>query len=84
MSRGRSWSCESRDTKLPKLALTCASRWIGTDPARPLPLIGTPIVVAADAAPPVWVSEAAADLYGFAPGKVILKKWTGIRVYPKP
>ena len=21
---------------------------------------------------------------GFAPGKVILKKWTGIRVYPKP
>ena len=21
---------------------------------------------------------------GFAPGKVILKKWVGIRVYPKP
>ncbi len=41
------------------------------DPARTLPLVGTPIVVAADAAPPVWVSEAAADLYGFAPGKVI-------------
>ena len=25
----------------------------------------------ADAPPPVWVSEAAADLYGFAPGRVI-------------
>jgi putative ABC transport system permease protein len=42
------------------------------DPARNLPLIGAPIAVAAGAPPPVWVTEAAADLYGFAPGKVIL------------
>jgi len=41
------------------------------NPARHLPIVGTPIVVAADAPPPVWVSEAAADLYGFAQGSVI-------------
>ena len=41
------------------------------DPARNLPIIGATIRVAADAPPPVWVSEAAADLYGFAPGSII-------------
>ena len=41
------------------------------DPGRALPLIGVPVVVAVDAPPPVWVSEAAVDLYGFAPGSVI-------------
>ena len=41
------------------------------DPARNLPIIGTPIAVAADAPPPVWVTEAAVDLYDFAPGSVI-------------
>ena len=41
------------------------------NPARNLPIVGTPIMVPADAPPPVWVSEAAVDLYGFAPGSVI-------------
>jgi len=41
------------------------------DPARSLPIIGTPIILAADAPPPVWVNEAAVDLYDFTPGKVI-------------
>ena len=41
------------------------------DPARNLPIIGATIRVLHDAPPPVWVSEAAADLYGFAPGTII-------------
>ena len=41
------------------------------NPARSLPLLGAPLDVPADAPPPVWVNEAAADLYGFAPGAVI-------------
>ena len=41
------------------------------DPARALPLLGPSIVVGADRPPPVWVSEAAVDLFGFAPGTVI-------------
>ena len=40
-------------------------------PARALPIIGTPIPVAEGAPPPVWVSEVAAELYGFAPGAII-------------
>ena len=40
-------------------------------PGRNLPLIGTPIAVPADAPPPVWVSEAAVDLYDFTPGRII-------------
>ncbi len=39
--------------------------------ARSLPLLGAPVDVAADAPPPVWVNEAAADLYHFSPGSVI-------------
>ncbi len=46
-------------------------------PARDLPIIGTPIVVDAAAPPPVWVSEAALDLYGFAQGKIIALPVTG-------
>ena len=42
-----------------------------TNPASSLPIIGTTVSVAADAPPPIWVTEAAADLYGFAAGKVI-------------
>jgi putative ABC transport system permease protein len=38
---------------------------------RSLPLLATPLDVAADAPPPVWVNEAAADLYGFSQGSVI-------------
>jgi putative ABC transport system permease protein len=40
-------------------------------PGRNLPIIGTAIAVAADAPPPVWVSEPAADLYGFTIGRGI-------------
>ena len=42
-----------------------------SDAARTLPLIGPPLDVPARAPPPVWVNEAAADLYGFAQGSVI-------------
>jgi putative ABC transport system permease protein len=41
------------------------------NPARTLPLIGTPVIVASGAPPPAWASEVAADLYGFAPGAII-------------
>ena len=41
------------------------------NPARTLPIIGSPVVVPSGAPPPVWVSEVAADLYGIAPGAVI-------------
>jgi putative ABC transport system permease protein len=44
------------------------------DPANPagtLPIVGTPVVVASGAPPPAWVSEVAADLYGFTPGSII-------------
>ena len=41
------------------------------NPSRNLPLLGTPLAVAAGAPPPVWVNEAAVDLYGFTAGKVI-------------
>jgi putative ABC transport system permease protein len=41
------------------------------NPSRSLPLLGAPLAVAADAPPPVWVNEAAVDLHGFTPGKVV-------------
>jgi len=41
------------------------------DPARSLPLLGAPAQVGAGAPPPVWVNEAAADLYGFRPGQEV-------------
>jgi putative ABC transport system permease protein len=41
------------------------------NPGRSLPLLAPPLEVAADAPAPVWINEAAADLYGFAPGSVI-------------
>jgi putative ABC transport system permease protein len=44
------------------------------DPAaagRNLPIIGTPMAVPVGAPPPVWVSEAAVDLYDFVPGRII-------------
>ena len=46
-------------------------------PARSLPLIGAPLDVPADAPPPVWVNEAAADLYRFAPGAVVALPFNG-------
>jgi putative ABC transport system permease protein len=39
--------------------------------ARSLPLLSVPLDVPADAPAPVWINEATADLYGFAPGAVI-------------
>ncbi len=41
------------------------------DPARTLPLTATLPAIPGGGPPPVWVSEAAADLYGFALGAVI-------------
>ncbi len=41
------------------------------NPARTLPLVGGSLPVPADAPPPIWVNEAAADLYAFQPGTVI-------------
>src|SRR5206468_10605817 len=40
-------------------------------PGRSLPLLAPPLESAADAPALVWINEAAADLYGFAPGSVI-------------
>jgi putative ABC transport system permease protein len=39
------------------------------DPAKVLPLVGEPQAVGADDPPPVWVSEVAADFYGWHAGK---------------
>jgi putative ABC transport system permease protein len=36
-----------------------------------MPLVGESAVVAADAPPPIWVSEPVVDLYGFRPGNVV-------------
>ena len=41
------------------------------NPARTLPIIGSPVIVPSGAPPPVWVSEVAADLYGIASGAII-------------
>jgi putative ABC transport system permease protein len=41
------------------------------DPARNLAIVSSLSAVAEGEHPPVWVSEAAADLYGFVPGRVI-------------
>ncbi len=41
------------------------------NPARNLPLVGAAMPVAAGGSPPIWVNEAAADLYGFRRGAVI-------------
>jgi len=42
------------------------------NPARSLALQAPSLEIPADAPPPVWVNEAAADLYGFLPGAVIV------------
>jgi len=58
------------DPARPRIVLQ-ARRVDPVDPGRALPMIGLPVAVTAAAPPPVWVSEAAVDLYGFAPGSVI-------------
>jgi putative ABC transport system permease protein len=79
-----------RDTQLlldparPRVTLQ-ARRIDPGDPGRTLPLVAsaapaTPDDPAAPAAVPVWVSEAAADLYGFAPGATIALPLAGVAV----
>ncbi|MEO8304272.1 MAG: ABC transporter permease [Betaproteobacteria bacterium] len=58
------------DPKRPRIVLQ-ARAVDPADPARTLPIIGTPLLIAAEAPPPVWATEAAADVFGFTPGKVI-------------
>jgi putative ABC transport system permease protein len=41
------------------------------NPMRTLAIIGTPSVPPSGAPPPAWVSEVAADVYGFIPGSVM-------------
>jgi putative ABC transport system permease protein len=41
------------------------------DPGRSLPIVGQVVTPAAGAPPRVWVTEAAADIYGFAPGRIV-------------
>jgi putative ABC transport system permease protein len=41
------------------------------NPSRTLAIIGTPIGRPSGAPPPAWISEVAADIYGFTPGSVI-------------
>jgi len=58
------------DASRPRLVLQART----VDPAsagRNLPIIGAPVAVAADAPPPAWASEAAVDIYGFTPGRII-------------
>jgi putative ABC transport system permease protein len=53
------------------------------DPANPgarLPLVGEPLVPPAGAPPPVWISEAVVDVYGFAPGQVVTLPLAGAAV----
>jgi putative ABC transport system permease protein len=47
------------------------------DPARNLPILGSPLIVTPEAPPPVWVTEAAVDLHGFVPGAIIELPITG-------
>jgi len=58
------------DPGLPRVVLL-ARDLPATDPARALPLVAeAPAAISSDP-PPVWVSEAVADLYGFVPGQHI-------------
>jgi putative ABC transport system permease protein len=41
------------------------------DPGRLLPIVGDFVVPGADAPPPVWVTEAMAEVYGFTLGRVV-------------
>ena len=68
------------DPSRPRVVLQ--ARAIDTaNPARSLPLVGASLPVGADAPPPVWVNEAAADLYAFRPGAVIALPLAGRPAY---
>jgi putative ABC transport system permease protein len=58
------------DPARPRVALLARSV-DRADPARTLPLTATLPAIPDGGPPPIWVSEAAADLYGFALGAVI-------------
>jgi putative ABC transport system permease protein len=58
------------DAQRPRVVLQARTIDAG-DPARTLPLLGGTLAVGVGAPPPVWVNEAAADLYAFRPGTVI-------------
>jgi putative ABC transport system permease protein len=55
------------DPELPRVALL-ARDLPAADPGSALPLVGDALVLRADDAPPVWVSEAVVDMYGARPG----------------
>jgi putative ABC transport system permease protein len=48
------------------------------DPAGRLPLVGEAVVPGPGEPPPVWVSEAIVDLYGFAPGQRVTLPLAGV------
>lgn len=54
------------------------ARAIGPNVAGILPFVDTPLAVAPDAPPPVWVNEAMVDRYVFAPGKVVTLPLAGV------
>jgi putative ABC transport system permease protein len=58
------------DASRPRVALSARPVDAANTRSR-LPLIGEPVVVAADAPPPIWVSEQVVDVYGFRPGSVV-------------
>ena len=58
------------DPSRPRVALL-ARHVDAANPERSLPLVGAAIAVSPDAPPPVWVSEAVADLYRAASGTII-------------
>ena len=59
------------DPTRPRIALLARHIDVA-NPARSLPLVGTPIMVAAGEPPPAWVSEAMVDLYGTTPGSIVV------------
>ena len=58
------------DPSRPRVALL-ARHVDATHPERSLPLVGAAMAVSPDAPPPVWVSEAVADLYRAVPGAIM-------------
>jgi len=58
------------DPARPRVALLARSV-DADDPAASLPLVAGPVPIAEGNPPPVWVSEGAADLYGFTTGAVV-------------
>ncbi len=58
------------DPARPRVALLARAVDVD-DPGRTLPLVAGPVSIPEGGPPPVWVSEAAADLYGFSVGAVV-------------